>query len=290
MQQIKPGIFYENSYLGVTLGALVFSHGTVYIDAPLRPEDARSWRSTLINQRGGTNRLLITLDAHLDRTLGARALECPIVAHEQAASVFQNRPSIFKGQTAESGAEWETYHEAVGTRWAPPDITYTTQMILHWGGPDIQIQYHPGPALGSTWVIVADEKVAFVGDTVMIEEPPFLSNANLETWLDELEVLKKDFRDYTVISGRGGLTTKDHVRAQQSFIKTVQRSLERLAKREASPEDTESEIPKLLKKLTFPPEKEEQYYQRLKTGLNLYYSKKYQAAITAEIEEEEAAE
>jgi len=286
MQQIKPGLFYENSYLGVTLGGLVFSHGTIYIDAPLRPEDARSWRSTLISQRGGTNRLLITLDAHLDRTLGARALECPIVAHDQAASVFQNRPSIFKGQTAESGSEWETYHEAVGTRWAPPDITYTTQMILHWGGPEVHIEHHPGPGLGSSWVIIPDEKVVFVGDTVMIEEPPFLTNADLDDWLEELDVLKKKFRGYTIISGRGGLTTEKHVRAQQNFLKTVNRSMERLAKREASPEDTEGEIPKLLKNLNFPPEKEEQYYLRLKTGLNLYYSKKYQAVITAEIEEE----
>ena len=58
MQQIGKGIFFENSYLGVTLGALVYPQGIMLIDAPLRAEDARLWRSTLVNQRGGPNRML----------------------------------------------------------------------------------------------------------------------------------------------------------------------------------------------------------------------------------------
>jgi hypothetical protein len=33
MQQIKQGIYYEDEYLGVTLGALVLPFGTILIDA-----------------------------------------------------------------------------------------------------------------------------------------------------------------------------------------------------------------------------------------------------------------
>jgi hypothetical protein len=36
MHQIERGILYEDTYLGVTLGALVFSHGVIIIDAPIR--------------------------------------------------------------------------------------------------------------------------------------------------------------------------------------------------------------------------------------------------------------
>ena len=49
MKQIEQGIFYEDVYLGVTLGALILPHGVVMVDAPLRPEDARSWKSLLLN-------------------------------------------------------------------------------------------------------------------------------------------------------------------------------------------------------------------------------------------------
>ena len=89
MQQIKPGIYFEDQHLGVTLGALVYSHGTVLIDAPLRPEDARSWRSGLLSQRGGIGRLLVLLDAHPDRSLGARSLESTILVHQETGYLVE---------------------------------------------------------------------------------------------------------------------------------------------------------------------------------------------------------
>ena len=183
MQQIKPGIYYEDGYLGVTLGALVFSHGTIMIDAPLRQEDARSWRSALVNRRGGTSRLLISLDAHFDRTLGARAMESTTITHKLTAQVFHNRPTIFKGQSFESGAVWETYDEAIGTSWTTPDITFSQEMVLHWGGPEVILKHKPGPAAGSIWVIIPEEEIVFVGDAVMPNQPPFLSNADLPAWV-----------------------------------------------------------------------------------------------------------
>ncbi len=49
MHQIEPGILYENSYFGVTLGALISPSGVIMIDAPLRGEEARAWRTILLN-------------------------------------------------------------------------------------------------------------------------------------------------------------------------------------------------------------------------------------------------
>jgi hypothetical protein len=49
MQQIERGIYFENSYPGVTVGAILLPLGTILIDAPLRPEDARNWLNLLYN-------------------------------------------------------------------------------------------------------------------------------------------------------------------------------------------------------------------------------------------------
>src|SRR5512134_2828422 len=102
MQQIDQGIYYETAYSGVTLGAIISSQDTIMIDAPLRAEDGRAWRNALMNLGANTKRLLINLDAHPDRTLGARVMDCTIIAHQKTALVFRGRPSIFKGQNAES--------------------------------------------------------------------------------------------------------------------------------------------------------------------------------------------
>jgi glyoxylase-like metal-dependent hydrolase (beta-lactamase superfamily II) len=275
MQQIARGIYFEDGYSGVTLGALVFPHGTILIDAPLRSEDARSWKATLNNQALGPNRILVNLDAHLDRTIGARALDCTIVAHQKTAQVFRNRPSIFKGQSVESGAEWEVSNDVFGTRWAVPDITFSNRMFFNWGGPEAILEHHPGPAIGSIWVIIPSAKVVFVGDAIIFDQPPFLASADLPAWIESLETLQSEYKDFSIISGRGGPDGLDAVRLQLKVIKKILRGMERLAKRNAPPENTEGLIAALLTDLNISARRREHYTQRLRHGLYYYYSRRY---------------
>jgi glyoxylase-like metal-dependent hydrolase (beta-lactamase superfamily II) len=275
MQEIYKNIFVEAGYPGVTLGALVLRHGTVLIDAPLRPEDTRSWRAMLSNHGSVSNRILVNLDAHPDRTLGARAMECSIVAHQKTAQVFRSRPSVFKGQNIESGAEWETYNDAIGTRWAAPDLTFTQRLFLHWGPPDLILDHHPGPALGSIWAILPEIKIIFVGDTVVYNQPPFLANADIPAWQEALDYLHQEYSDYTIVSGRGGPVPVEAIKQQQTFFKNVVKGMEKFAKNNNTAEVTEKLIPGLLQAYSFSPHLAEQYAQRLRHGLNEYYTRRY---------------
>lgn len=275
MEQIVRGIYYEDAYPGVVLGALIFPHGTIFIDAPLRAEDARTWRSLINELSIGQNRMLINLDAHLDRTIGARALDCSIVAHQKTAQVFRNRPTIFKGQTNESGAEWEVSNDVFGTRWALPDITFTHRLIVHWGLADTLLEHHPGPAPGSIWVIIPEEKVIFVGDTISLDQPPFLASADLPAWIESLELLHSKYKDFTVVSGRSGPVGADQAHAQLKMHKKILLGLEKLAARKAPPEATESLIAGILSDFSIPVKRREHYIQRLRHGLYYYYTQHY---------------
>lgn len=282
MQQITPGIYFEDAYAGVTLGAIILPHGTIMVDAPLRTEDARSWCSALANISIGPNRILVNLDAHLDRTLGSRALDCTIVAHQSTAQVFRNRPSVFKSHSSDSGAEWEVSNDLFGTRWATPDITFSDRLYLQWGGPEILLEYHPGPTLGSIWVLIPSAKVMFVGDTILYDQPPFLASADLEAWIESLDLLKTSYKQYTIISGRGGPNGHDGIRSQQKILKKILIEMERLGKKNAPPEKTESMISQLISDMSIPPQKREHYIQRLRHGLYYYYSHHYQSIDTLE--------
>ena len=282
MHQINHGIYYEDTYLGVTLGAMVFNQGTILIDAPLRPEDARAWRSVLHNVRGGSSRLMISLDAHLDRTLGARSMECTIISHQKTAQAYRDRPLIFKGQTLESGADWENYNDAIGTRWVSPDITFSQHMRLHWGGPHVMLEHHPGPAPGAIWVVIPEEQIVFVGDAVVPDQPPFLAGADLLDWIETLELLGKSYKNYIVISGRGGPVTREQIRSQAALLKKAARQIERLAAKNALPEKTEDMIPGLLSNLSYPAELQEKYTQRLRAGLYQYYTRLYRPHTSIE--------
>ena len=91
MQSIADKVFIEDSFSGVTLGAISTSRGLVHIDAPPSPDDSRAWRASLMNVGAGPERLLINLDTHPDRTLGARAMDCIVIAHEKTAHAFRTR-------------------------------------------------------------------------------------------------------------------------------------------------------------------------------------------------------
>ncbi|MEN6409026.1 MAG: MBL fold metallo-hydrolase [Anaerolineaceae bacterium] len=279
MQEISKGIYIETAYLGVTLGAISMPHGLILVDAPPRPEDIRSWRAALLNLGGGVDRLLINLDAHVDRTLGVRAMECTVVAHDKAAQVFRSRPTTFKAQNAETGADWELANGLGTIRWAPPEITFDQRLQLQWGDSPLIMEYHPGPSTGAIWLNLPDAHVVFVGDALCLDQPPFFANADLPTWVETLQLLKEEeYQDFTLVAGRGGLAAARDVDAQIAYLKDADGQLNALAEKGADPQETDALIPALLKRFTIRPEFKDQYTQRLRWGLCNYFSRRYRSA------------
>ena len=278
MQQIGNNIYIEDSYLGVTVGGVLHPNGIIYVDAPLRVEDARSWRSALSAHRGGSNRILVNLDSHLDRILGSRMLDCTVIAQQRTAQVYRNQPTIFKGQMADTGAFWEDYSDAIGVRWALPDITFSQSMALYWGGPDVLLEHHPGPTFGASWVIVPAEGVIFVGDTVVVRQAPFLANADINFWLESLSLLQKKYKDFVVVAGRGGIASMDDIKNLQKGLRKIARNIDKLLKRGAPAEATESLVAILVEDLNLPGGGYNRDEIRLQYGLYQYYIKSHNPA------------
>lgn len=273
MKKIVKNIFIENGYPGVTLGAIITTQGIIYIDAPPQPEDTQSWRVAIRNRSSGSDHLLVYMDDHPDRSLGGRAMNCPTIAHEKTAKVFTNRSAVFKSQLPESGSAWETCQGLSGIRWLPPNITFSKRTSLFWGKQQIILEHHPGPTPGAIWLIIPDRKIVFVGDTLVINQPPFLANADIDTWVSSLdELMTSKYQEHIIVSGRGGLVPYESIREQRRYLKDVQKRLGRLASRNASPDAIERHLPGLLSKFSFPSTRQEMYAQRLRYGLTKLYA------------------
>ncbi len=276
MEEIARSVFIENGFAGVTIAAIPWSQGQVLIDSPFRSEDIRSWRASLVNLAAGGERVLINLDAHYDRTLGSRAMEATLIAHEATATAFRTRPLTFKNQHLGTGADWEQSNNLGTVRWAPPDITFDHSISLYPDGSSLIVEHHPGPMAGSCWVEIPEEKILFVGDTLPVDQPPFLANADLVSWMASLEELaSKRYAGYKLVSGRGGLTTSGKIPALIKWLKTVDTKIKTLGEKSAQPEDTASLVSGLLNSFDFPVDLKEQYTDRLKWGLFQYYAHKY---------------
>jgi glyoxylase-like metal-dependent hydrolase (beta-lactamase superfamily II) len=273
MQEITPNIFIESNYVGVVLGVINAPHGLILIDAPLRPEDYRTWRSSLLNLSGGVDRMLINLDAHPDRTLGARAMECTVVGQEKIALAFRNRPTTFKSQNSETGADWELIPSLGTIRWNPPEISFSEKMQIHWGDHPILLEARPGPYVGSLWIHLPDEKVLFIGDAVVKDQPPFLSHADISSWVANLKELQlPEYREYFIISGRSGLVTQDDIHQQIAYLENIHGILNEFCDQKLPVDSVDKLIPGLLAPFQFPVHKDIQYAQRLRWGMTHYHN------------------
>jgi glyoxylase-like metal-dependent hydrolase (beta-lactamase superfamily II) len=276
-------VYIEDHFLGVTLGVIQQSRGLIQIDAPPSPEDVRSWRGTLMSLSGGSDRVLVILDAHPDRTLGVRAMECTVLAHDKTTQVFRARSTTFKAQGTETGSDWETIPGLGTVRWAAPEISFTRQMSLHWDDAPVLLEHHPGPTPGAMWVVLPAQKVVFVGDLVSKNQPPFLAHADLPEWLEALELLSSDeYRGFTVVSGRGGTVSSATIKVQVNLLERIHERLEKMARRGTSPDATEKWIEPFLKTFRSSAARHKQYVQRMRYGLRYYYSRHYHLGTPAD--------
>jgi glyoxylase-like metal-dependent hydrolase (beta-lactamase superfamily II) len=276
MQQIQEDIYITNSFPGVTLGALTFSDGTILIDAPPQPEDGRTWQGMVRNLGGGVERLVVCLDAHFDRTIGLRMIDNRVLVHENTALNMDERSAVFKVHNNETGADWENCEGLGGIRWLRPHLTFTNKTNLHWGPYPITVEHHPGPTPGAAWLVIDEANVVFVGDAVCVDQPPFLAQADIPLWLETLDILLSEkYKDFRIISGRGGLVTRKVIQNQKKYLKTVLKHLEKIRIKTTDPEETETLVPQLLESLKFHPEFHFQYAQRLRYGLFHYFDKHY---------------
>jgi cyclase len=286
MDAIAKNVYIEDRYLGVTLGVITQPRGLIQIDAPPSPEDGRAWRASLMGMGNGPERILINLDAHPDRTLGVRAMDCTVIAHEKTAQAFRNRPTTFKAQGDETGANWEAIPGLGSVRWAPPEISFVEKISLHWSDTPIILQSRPGPSTGSIWVTLPEEKVVFVGDTVMKGQPPFLANADLPEWIDTLKILlEPEYKGYTVVSGRGGVVTLQVVRSQIDALKRIYDKVDKLGKKKPAVPATDKLADQILKDFKSPVARQRQYLHRLRYGLQHYYVRHYLPSARHTLEE-----
>jgi glyoxylase-like metal-dependent hydrolase (beta-lactamase superfamily II) len=274
MQEISPKVYLETELPGVSLGVIDWDHGLVLIDAPFRSEDVRQWRSTLVNLGGGVDRLLINLDSHMDRTMGTRAMDCTVIGHEKMVQAFRNRPTAFKSQNSETGAEWELFDNLISTRWVIPEISFTDSVQINSENCEILLEHKPGPAPDAIWVILPKQSVIFLGDAVVLDQPPFIAQADLELWIEQLKTLLfNPYRNYILVSSRGGLVAKEQVREQIKLLEKIQKMTETQTRKKPGTENIEHIVQLVLKGMDFPAKRSMLYQRRLRWGVQQYLQK-----------------
>lgn len=272
MRELVKGVFVQDEYPGVRLGAVVANGSAVLIDSPLRIEDGRDWLAAIDAQP----KYMVLLDDHPDRAYGARGLDVPLVAHRAAREGIAAWPDSMRAGGQLQGAEVDRLKRVSGLTRAVPQVGFEEALKLYLGDSIVEVHHRPGPRPGSSWVVVPWARVVFVGDAIWLREPPYLGDADLEAWLESLAALRAaPYARCRIVSARDGVVPRPAIAKMAGFLRKVLHRMDRLASQDEDPDAAGELAPQLARGFRIPAARREQALVRLRTGLTRLYEEQY---------------
>jgi cyclase len=269
-ERVGDGVYYATGGVGSNIPIIVNDHNVMVVDDGSTPTTARALLEDLKLITDHPVRYVVNTHFHYDHTDGNSVFppEVEIIAHEYvrtkmlAFNVLEIEPyktsqkirmpalieSLKKqiGDEKNSGqkAELEKQLAAAQTLWGelkeikptPPNVTFTTKMVLYAGQREIQLLFlgrgHTG---GDTVVFLPKERIVCTGD-LMESRPAYMGDAFFDEWITTLDELKKlDF--ITVLPGHGKpFSDKGLLVAFQGYLTDVMSQVANLRRQGVSPE------------------------------------------------------
>jgi glyoxylase-like metal-dependent hydrolase (beta-lactamase superfamily II) len=274
MQEIASNVYIDQNSVGLIIGLIRNGKETVLIDAPQWHGESGSWRSSTTRLDIAKPRYLIVLDTHYDRLLSLRGSDSVIVAQSEAISPIRSRTSANKSSD-ESPPQTENPDQisSSSSRMLPPEIIFDKQLSLHLDGLQIDLEHHPGSNYAGVWVTIPEHKIIFIGDTVVVDQPPFLAYANPQIWEEELELLTSSkYKDYQVVSSRNGLVSRDQIKKMAMMVAFIYKAFDSLKENNAPLDEWYAQIPPIqAKNGQVDLFNGELFYNRLHWGISKYY-------------------
>lgn len=272
MQEIAPNVFITTNSLGLITGIIHPEEGLVFIDSPTRLDELDSIGAKLTGNAKPSPRFLVVLDTNYDRLLSAKGMDFIIIAH--CNSITPTKPKSGAAKASEDQTSLgDTSDSPNGSmRQFSPEIVFQTDLSIFLGTMEIRLEHHAGVNSAGVWVELPQQKLLFVGDAVMGDEPPFLAYFDADTWLTDLELLASErFRGYQIISSRCGIVSQEQIDVMHQRLTYIRDTLNPLLENKASLDEMLKLIPQIIDYYNVPPLLHDLYYNRLRWGLTTYY-------------------
>ncbi|MDC7245539.1 MAG: MBL fold metallo-hydrolase [Sphaerochaetaceae bacterium] len=226
MEKLSENVFVETRIRGCNPGFVVTSEGVVVIDTPQLPtkalamyEEARAY---------GPIRYLINTEHHVDHIFGNYYFDEVehIVSHRATFDNFMTvYPQINPYEYAKEaiptddpeGAALFPDEKTYFSKPNKPDIILDGDSELKVGDHTFQILWTPGHTPGQLAVVVPEERIMFVGDTVFNGCQTWLYTSDLNAWFDSIDRLLEVDVD-VIVPGHGPVCTKQELYVQRAFL------------------------------------------------------------------------
>lgn len=274
MRELAPGVFVETGYRLVNVGAILTGSGFVLIDTPPYPEDAHRWREQLIAIANKPILAIVNTDGHRDRILGNAWFGNPlIVAHEETIAALNSLPHNFIDTSIDALTHFAFERSSfANAHLCVPNVGFTQRMQLRFGGRTIPLLAKPGPTTGSLWVHLPEERILFAGDSVIVNQHPYLSSPCTKQWLENLTILRRSrFQAEYIVPGRGPLVNKSATEPISNYLRLARRRVHSLYRAGRPRADTSTLVPELLDLFPYDHLHLDELQRRVKNGLDRVY-------------------
>ncbi len=272
MEELAKDIYIETGYEGVNVGAIITPTGVIAVDVPSYARDARDWAARIHRLSPYPVQYLILTDSHGDRILNTRWLNAPIIAQQAAADLLRNYEKKYPNHLLDSLSLRNPLRarELSAGPVEHPTMSFSGEMILIKSGRHIILRHAPGPTAGHCWVLLPETGLAFVGDTLVVDEHPMLRDANTKTWLTNLAWLAGQESYRRLIPGRGALQDKmTAIEMLVHYLEWMRRRVGEYVQARRSREDVGELVDELLP--FFPRDSRPAEWLRLQLKINLSF-------------------
>jgi len=275
-EKIADGVYYATGGFGSNNVVIVNDQDVLVVDDGTTPAAARAFLDDIKVLTSKPVRYVVNTHFHYDHTDGNQVFgpEVQIIAHEYVRTaiatfdVLNREPFITSQKTAvparidalvkQIAAEKDAQKKAAlqkdlaaarviqdqlkEIKPVPPNLTYSSKLVLHRGSREIQLLFlgrgHTG---GDTVVFLPRERIVCTGD-LMESRLAYMGDAFFDEWVATLEALKKlDFA--LVLPGHGvPFSDKGLITAYQSYLTDVTKKVADLRAQGATPEQAAQRV------------------------------------------------
>jgi cyclase len=224
MEKISEHVYVCRDSRNTNLGLILTPGGSVLVDSPMLPDDARAWRDRVLALSAARPLFVINSDHHLGHSLGNWAFpDAKCVTHRHSAYfMLEKYDSTFRNRLVESfrSAQPAVAADLEAVALPRPRLGVVDEMTLHVGEVSVEILHVGGHTPGALVVRIVEDDVLFTGDVVVADGYPSLGDAHSQQWLTALDKIRA-LKPRLIVPGHGGLATHQTLDTMSGYIRTL---------------------------------------------------------------------
>jgi glyoxylase-like metal-dependent hydrolase (beta-lactamase superfamily II) len=238
VQKLANGVWalihINGGYAICNAGIIDLGDGVLVFDPFMSPEPAQEIKKAALALTGHPIKWVVNSHFHNDHIGGNQVFEnVQIISTERTRELIAKfQPEEIASDKKEIPDELEEYKMDLGynealvrvddtLRVVLPDLTFTDQLIIHGTKRSVYLlTYGEGHTESDAFLWLPNEKIAFLGDLIFIQNQPCIGDGNMDHWTNYLDSILR-LGPKKLVPGHGPMGTIADIDSMKTYFGSV---------------------------------------------------------------------